>query len=901
VKHRGRAGAAALVLGAATLWPQEAPVQMQRSLNELDRESFGVGASPFDRPLQPIAWKTVDATPATASTDLRMKLDGLWDLKEAPNHGRSEYQMLFREESWSGAIPARVPCSVQTALFEASRIEDPNLRKNNLGSLWVAEREWWLRRKFTAPASWRSKKVRILFDGVDYRAGFWLNGKRLGQHEGMYGGPDFEIGDLLYYGGRENVLVVSLEPAPADYRETLKNSVAYGWHYVNLITLGIWRSVHLEARDGASLGSPFLRTSRVTADSATVDLSLDIWRWGEQASEQVLDLVLAPRNFQGRAYVASVPLRLLPGNNAFAFTGVLQSPRLWWPVDMGRPDFYEFRCVLRHGTQVTDVYRSNFGVRTVVLTAAPLWRRSDIYNPQFVVNNRFIFMKGANWCYPDAMLRLDRRRQERFLQIARQSHIQYIRVWGGGPIENDDLYDLCDELGILVQQEFSFTGANRIANIPSLHAIDTTEYMVPRLRNRPSLAVWCAANEIKGFGRLVEVFGRRVLELDGTRDYWRSDPHFGKKHWYGVYWQDAPLLDYRKAVESREGGPAPVAFTEFGLSSPASSQTWRRILSPQALAEWPIGENSEFVHHTPTFIYLHVQKMMRYARDFLEPKRIEDLVAGMQLSQGVGLKLVIDHMRSRKPNTTQITFYKLTENYPASSWATIDYYGIPKASHYFTKHAYAPVHVMAVYADWNAPGGALNLVLHAVNDTESPVKGRVEATIFNAALQSAWRNSYPVEIPSDRAIKVGDVRFDVPAAGANPLFLCLDLVSDSGRLVDRDWSFYNFTPVAGSLFDRPQTSLKTRWVSRSPERPELEITNSGLLPAVGVSVDPGEAAVTYYADDSMLWLAPGQGRTVVLHRLPAADGQDRDLIRVAVSAWNATEVHADFREKANQR
>lgn len=871
---------------------QELPLP---TLNENDREVFGVGPCPFDRTLNPFSWSTVKAKKPIELDNLRLLLDGSWDVEEAPTHGISETRTLFSEERWNDSFKANIPCTIQTALFEAGKIEDPMLLKNNLDIEWVAEREWWLKRKFAVPSNWKGKNIHLHFDGVDYRATFWLNSMRLGQHEGMFGGPDYDVSNLLYYGGKENVLIVSLDPAPPNYEDTFKNNVAYGWHYVKLITLGIWRSVRLEARNGAALEYPFLRTAKLKDNGtvAVIDLCLDIWKWGEDSGSYTVELSLSPKNFDGSSYQATIPITLEPGKNQLGFMSEMVNANLWWPVDMGAPNLYLFQCVLKKDNEIIDYYESNFGIRTIKLIPSADGPKPHIYNSQFVVNEQSIWVKGANWCFPDALLRLNRRRQERFLRIAKDSHVQYIRVWGGGPIENDILYNICDELGIMVQQEFSMLGYHRLENIPSIHATDMTGYMVPRLRNHPSLVVWCGANEISGEGRIVEVLGRRCLELDGTRDFWRTDPYVGKFHWYGVYWEDRPLLDYRKVVDGRLKAweptgltKKPIAFTEFGLSSPASMQTWKHILPEKELANWPPEDNSVLVHHTPTFNYQHINKMIRYSRDFLEPKSLSDMVFAMQISQGQGMKMLIESMRSRKPKTTQTTFYKLTENYPAASWATIDYYGIPKLSQYFIKQAYVPIHVMAIYDDWNAKNGVLSISVSAVNDARSSVSGLIKTTFYDASLQPIREEDFSIEVPTDRAVKVSDMTLSLPKVNASPMFLCLDLVDSTGKRIDRDWSYYNFTGHQSSLFNRPQTSLKTKLSTSKNDKILLEIRNSGTFPAFGIILDLQEASNTYYADKMMLWLSPEESETIQIKKVSSADGTDHKLKEIILSAWN---------------
>jgi beta-mannosidase len=259
----------------------------------------------------------------------------------------------------------------------------------------------------------------------------------------------------------------------------------------------------------------------------------------------------------------------------------------------------------------------------------------------------------------------------------------------------------------------------------------------------------------------------------------------------------------------------------------------------------------------------------------------------MQLSQGLGLKINIESMRIRKPSATQITFYKLTEDYPAASWATIDYYGLPKLSHYLTKEAYAPVHVMSVYDDWNDSNGVLKLLFYGVNDTATDVTGTLKAVLYDAALQPVWRHEYPVTITPDAALHIAEESIEAPKANGAPLFLCLDLTSESGKLVDRDWSYYNFTTERGSLFKRPRTTLAVKWANGPTDRLKLSISNSGTLPAAGVTVSLGQGGFSYYASDSLFWLQPGETRQVAIERIAAVDGKDRELSVVKVSAWNA--------------
>lgn len=859
------------------------------SLNDWDRALFGVRTGPFEGTPALVEWHAAgDLVPQPEAVDSRsegaeeIRLDGRWDCLEAPKHGFAE-SLMFDDEGWRGSFAACVPCTIQAALYSAGKIEDPMLLANNLSVQWVAEREWWLRRRFTVPGGWEGRRVRLLFDGVDYRATFWLNGRRLGAHEGMWGGPAFEVSDLLRIGGAPNEVVVRLDPAPPNYPDTFKNNVAYGWHYVRLITLGIWRSVRLQMRGDLEMQSPFLRAKAVNDDSVDVDLAVDVWNWGRARREATLDCSLASKTGDGHGFSMRRTVSLEAGQNRFGFRGSLSGARLWWPVDMGDPHLYQLRCVLTEGGRISDAYRANWGARVIETKPIENEPRADRYNWQLAVNGRDVWVKGANWCLPDALLRFTRKRLARFMELARHAHVQCFRVWGGGPAENDILYDLCDELGILVQQEFSMLGFHRLQNVPSLLATDMTHYMVPRLRNRPSLAIWAGANEIRGQGRIVEVLGRRILELDGTRPFHRSCPYGGDTHFH-IYWNQRPLVYHHEAARK------PFAFTEFGASSPADWETWKTVLPEEEWMRWPPREDSIFVHHTPTFVYDHVHLMNRYAEEYLAPRDLPSLIRGMQIAQSLADKFLIEGMRARKPETTMTHVYKLTENYPAASWATIDYYGRPKIAHYGLRDVYAPVHIMATFDSWDSHADRLPFEVHAVNDTSTPLDAEWRIRLYDGTLSLFVSRSDRVRLPIDRSVRIGEIEAAVPANTTRPLFLVLELWRGSAP-ADRNWYFFDFAGDQGCLFSRPRTEISAV-LKKEGNRQVVSVENTGALPAISVEFDVGAASDTYYFEECGFWLEPGETREIEVHRTDPVEGEARPLGRVNVRAWNAESVEA---------
>ncbi len=866
------------------------------SLDANDRRDFGVSTSPFDRPLEPVVFGS-DPKPsggATAAAGVEeLSLDGNWSLVMGPNHGLSEGPMLNNSDQWDDAISAIVPGTVQRAMLEAGLIEDPLINRNNLNMDWLVNREWWYRKTFKLSDAWSVGETQLVFEGVDYEADFWLNGVHLGQHEGMFGGPEYDVTRWLKTDGTKNELVVRIYPAPVHIEQNFKNNVAYGWHYVRLVTLGIWRSVRLIRRRHVHLSAPFLKTTAIADGDADVVLSLDIF--AEKSGSVDLEVTLTPKNFSGKTYSAGVNVGLGQGWNQLGFSGKLTDVHLWWPNGLGDPDFYSFSVRVLNQDGLLDSYEGNWGARTIDMVPLPKGPKPYLYDSQMTVNGQNIWQKGANWCYVDPLLRLDERRMARFVRMAKDAHIQILRVWGGGPIENDVFYDLCDQHGILVQQEFSILGFHQLQDIPGALATDITEHMVKRLRNRPSLAIWNCANEIRGQGRIVEILGRRCLELDGSRPFRRSCPYGGDVHWYGVFWEGRPILDYRQAADGRletwspDAAPrllgAPSAFTEFGLSSPPNLETWERIIPEDELNDWPPKEDAVFLHHTPTYTDIHVDLMSKYASKFLKLENLPALIQGMQLSQGMGLKFLIESMRARKPDTIGTMIYKWTDNYPACAWSVIDYYGVPKRAYYDVKSAYAPLHVLALFDTWDAEeDGGLEVSFHAVNDTAEPVSGYCEAVWLDGSLQQIRKDQYDLKIGTECAAKFADIDIRLDEF-KSPVILVLSLFDSDGTLLDRNMYPFAFPEKPGCLFACPMTRLAIE-----VKDDMITIENRGSHLALSVNVDPEKASNTVYFSYNHFCLFPGETAQVRMIETQAVDGQNRRVDHLWVQGWNVDPV-----------
>lgn len=838
-----------------------------KSLDDVDREVFKPGIAPLDAPETRV--RLTPFASGAPHVPRARTLDGAWQMLGLPI-GQGDERVLTNGNEWENAVAADIPCSVQTALFKAGVIPDPVVGFNDrIARREVAEKEWWFRREF----DWTpGDRARLIFDGVDYTATFWLNGVRLGSHEGPSGGPEFDVSGLVR---ERNTLVVRVDPLPPDWKLVFKFNCVYGWHYVNCPPIGIWQSVHIKRVPEVEIAELFVAAKDVT--KGTLDAHA-VLRGPQEGIEGVLCGVIRPVNFEGEAYQFQTPVKSGLAETPMHLQFQVPNPRLWWPVDLGEPNLYELHIAFETNGAPVDARAARFGFRTIEMRPAPDGARPDRYKWTFVVNGRPTFLKGCNWATMDAFLRLDESRYRRFLAMAKDEHIQIMRSWGGGLIETDLFYDLCDEFGIMVWQEFPLTWQN-VDVIPLSVADEIAVRSIKRIRNHPSLVMWCGGNEHSGEGALIELLGRRCLELDGTRPYHRSDPFGGSVHNYDVYWGKGP---YEKniALTPLQGG-APV-IGETGLASACAVESTLKFLPDDERAAWPPKDGSAFIHHTPTFTPENMEFLNRHAKELDPCADLAGFTRATQLAQATGLRLVLERTRAAWPNSTAMVFYKLTDVFPGCSWSTVDYFGVPKIAHYVVQDCYAPLRVCVLYDSLDIePGNVFSPAVRIVDDTERLTgPARVRLRLFDGRLQTVSEQTLEPMVSRGLVHDLGTVPLEVPATAEGPFLLVADLIA--GELNDRAFHWFNFRESPGCLFRLPETTVGVRRDDNA-----LVIANTGSLPAIAVYFECPEASDSLRYEDAYFWLDAGETRRIAFSQQENISGSTPTIPEIAVRAWNS--------------
>lgn len=844
----------------------------RKSLDEVDRDSFCAGAAPFDGEAE-----IVELIPAVLQSDpapFKISLDGEWELID----GGVDVERLVGE--WDEAIVASVPGSVHTALVKAGRIPDPTYGLNQKIAREESFKTWWYKKTFSCDTKMR--EARLSFGGICNVCSIWLNGVLLGTHEGMFGGPDYDVTKLLE---KENTLIVKLEPIPFEswdlmgnsgfegmspntanngsWRRTVVFNNVYGWHYSNLPSLGIWRSVELVAVPDVEMPDPFIAT--VDAKDARIKLLVTL-----KARENVsgsLRMTIKPDNFDGNTYGFAKRIDLSAGENVARYEFKVPEARLWWPNDLGDQNLYNVNLSFVPDEGSGDSKEILFGIRTVEMAPLPEGPNPYKYNWTFVINGEEKFVKGTGWCTLDPLMDFSRERYERFISLAHDQHNQMLRAWGSGMPETDVFYELCSRYGIMVIQEWPTAWDTHLIQ-PYDIMEETVRRNTLRIRNSPALVMWGAGNESPNpFGAVIDLMGRYSIELDGTRAFHRGEGWGGSTHDYTSYWGMDSLQYYMTLTSD--------FFGEFGLACSPCYESIARYLPEEELNCPPPEAGECYTYHTPIFgTAADIMRLSQYARYFLPEKyTMEQFVRASQLSQATGVRHPLERARVRWPQCAGALYYKMNDNFPACSWACVDWYGAQKLSYYIFQDAYAPLQAIVLTDKLNTRGTPAAFNAYLVDDSDELANSdwEVRVNAFGKELKMIKGVVFTGSGSIDAPLSLGGLSLNYLQTDTCPLFITTEVIKN-GICVAKNFYWYNFENEKGCMFNLPKTKLEFTTSGN-----KVIITNVGDLPAVAVEVTRPGHAHEFVASDNNVWL--NHGETIEIE-VNCVEG-------IEVSAWNA--------------
>ncbi len=622
--------------------------------------------------------------------------------------------------------PGSIPGSVYSFLLDAGKMEDPYFGDNELDALKLMEEDYTFSRTFTPSEQILSCRRQVLrFDGIDTLSDVFLNGQLLGSTKNMHCAYEYDVKGILKEGENELSVVIK---SPTDYiaaedekyhlggstdamrgfPHLRKAHCMFGWDWgPRLPDGGIWKDVALLGWNSARIEEVHVTQTHTLSDGSS---ALGDARHAEEAKSGSVHVAISVQ--VTRSGDAPVEITLVsPQGEAWTLQEgerfEVPSAQLWWPNGLGEQPLYTVRAALAGGEDA-DEKTLRIGLRTVTMR-----RRSDAWGETFAteVNGRTFFAMGADYIPEDCILsRITPERTRTLLEQCAVSHFNAIRVWGGGFYPFDWFYDQCDELGLLVWQDFMFACANyRITPEYVENISEEIRQNVRRIRHHACLGLWCGNNEMEQFA-LQKVFdGDDVTSADyliqneyitptvlAGEDpdtfYWPSSPSSGGKyvtpwdpdrgdvHYWAVWHENEPFTAYRQYYFRY--------LSEFGFQSFPCIETVKSFTREEdrnifsyvmEMHQRNVGANGKILSYlSATYLY---------------PTDFETLLYASQLLQAEAIRYGVEHFRRNRNDDRCMgaIYWQLNDNWPVASWASVDYFGRWKALQYFAKRFFAPV------------------------------------------------------------------------------------------------------------------------------------------------------------------------------------------------------------------
>ena len=717
-----------------------------------------------------------------------VSLNGTWKLSYWKQPAEAITDPAELKEVEVKTIPAQVPGNVELDLLAAGLIADPMIGANvNKLRAWEGH-QWCYSRRFTAPKLSEGQRAELWFGGIDCLADIWVNGKHAGSSADMLIERRFDVTDLIEQGGENTVQVIIRPVVPASQDHLLgmfslgnfateesvyirKAPHMYGWDIMpRLVSAGLWRGVELRVLEPARFTDVTWVTTHI--DTATRNVSLFV----DFQTKLPFDLYdKAKLRFtltrNGKEAWRGEQIAFM---HAGRIVANLEKADLWWPRGYGEPALYEAKSeLIGPDGKVLDTDVKRIGLRIVKLDI------SDIHLPDergkfcFVVNGEKIFVRGTNWVPLDALHSRDAAQYESAIKLVTDANCNMIRCWGGNVYEDEQFFDICDEKGILVWQDFAMACYIYPQDEAMQEALRKEAIcIVKKLRQHPSLLMWAGDNECDqsyilqtprrdpNRNKLTrQVLPDVLFEHDYFRPYLPSSPYVDpvsyanrtqipEDHLWGA--RQYFKVDYYSKTKARfvseigyHGCPAPASIKKYisadQLWPDITSRDWQlHATSPEGTTGGPYGYRNNLMKQQ--IMHLFGQEM----------ETLEDFALASQLTQCEAMKFFVEMFRAQKGRRRGIIWWNLIDCWPQFSDAVVDYYYTRKLAYWTLQRSQWPVCLLISDAENGIP------VLYGVNDTKDDCP--VSFKVFDAGDGRKLVGEGTVTLGKDSSLALGEIQ-----------------------------------------------------------------------------------------------------------------------------------------------
>lgn len=914
-------------------------------------------------------WQPYRITERVGGQHIELSGDG-WEL----SHTDSPIENIKAPRK--DAFITSIPNSVHWSYFKAGKLPHPYKNKNSIKYKFMDEKVWYYKKTFKMPQKNSEDLAFLCFEGLDYFSKVWVNNTLMGVHEGMFGGPTIEISKFLK---EDNEILIEVRAGNwgnkgTDFESLPKTAVGEpdfskrigfnpratgkiikpwvisgGSGGEAFFSVGMWQGVRIEIVPDFHLERPYLTTKSIKGNKAQLHLSCEVFAKAHSLQQQLhpwYNAQINHPNEKGSKYQPieekltvsvelmdgkkiifkkEIPLKLYQGRNWIEQDLVLPNPKLWNPNGLGDANLYKVRLTLIKSDEKIDHIAFDYGIRTIerVATAGP--RTFDRWeNWQFVINGEKIFVKGMNFTPQDILLDLTEERYRWTLEAAKKMGVQLVRIWGGGLLETDHFYKICNELGIMVWQDFPIGNQDTPDYPQDVWEAQVVQNII-RLRNHPSLAVWCGGNEFNpySFGNAASmgILERNLDIFDKSRFYVRTTPDDGAMHSY----PDMDPTWYNRSYKYEAW------ISETGMHSIPEANVFKETVDNKEF--WGLGKmwdknfgetHPEFIHHFTEYGPGRVPRMLSRAShisDVTDPT-LETISEATQIGAGEFYQIFSEKTQGNYPITSGLMPWVFKRHWPVIAIQLMDWFGHAAAPYYFLKRTYEPTHIAIDLQRllWKS-GESIGLDIKVTNSQPNKMAGKASITVFDDTFNLLAKQEKPVIIEGGATVR--DLKMDNFSIGKTYkdrfLFIVAELKDKSGKLVSRS---YYFPRVLSKMDDKPfydkYTTEPINWITlekgpflkpivqktntnvtlkiieskivgKDRSKVKVLVKNIGKVPAFMTKIDITGTKRAVTASDNYDWLAAGESREItidVLWREP----ENKQNASVEFSAWNAQKV-----------
>jgi beta-mannosidase len=735
----------------------------------------------------------------------------------------------FRQVGTDEWLPAQIPGCVHTDLLANGKIEDPFYRLNEHDLQWIDKEDWEYKTTFDVDkATLKSDRITLDFKGLDTYADVMINDKPVLSADNMFREWMVDVKEFLQPGSNElriifrSPITEGLKKYDANEHQipvsdndlaeigqveggkkvsvyTRKAGYHFGWDWgPRLVSSGLWRPVFLTTWNTARIENVQFVQNSVSEEVAKLTARFEI----ESEANKKATLTIENDGI----ILATQSIKLEKGTQIYNVDFKIDNPKLWWTNGLGEAHLYNLKAKVTVGKASTEL-NDRIGIRTIELVRDKDEHGTTFY---FKVNGTPVFMKGANYIPNDVFpARVTDDMYRNVINTAKTSNMNMLRIWGGGIYEYDIFYDLCDEAGILVWQDFMFAcamfpGDEQFLENVKAEAIDN----IKRLRNHPSIAMWCGNNEIlaawfgwgwknrieqenpdaakkiwKSYSDIfLKVLPEAVAEYDSQRFYWDSSPASGfgipadlvngDEHYWGVWWGQEPFKNYETHLAR--------FMSEYGFQSFPELKTVKKYALPE---DYDIFSEVMKSHQRSSIGNGTIANYMK--QHYKTPKDFEKFLYVNHLLQAEGIKIAIEAHRRAAPYNMGTLYWQINDVWPVASWSSTDYYQEWKALQYFVKKAFEPI-LVAPVADDQA------VKVDIINDYLTQFDAQLIVKVIDTEGKEIKQFVEEVQVPANSS----ETFFNTPKAQflkgvkANQHFAVVELMKD-GNVVSRNTLFFN--------------------------------------------------------------------------------------------------------------